>query len=71
MIRRGSVYVRAQDPEGKWGSHDVLDLTEESFRAFICGQLIKHGLLHYIAVDKGQVIALQSRVAEYDDAYDE
>lgn len=65
MISRGSVYVRAQDPKGKWGSHDVLDLTEESFRAFICAQLIKHGFLHYIK-GKQPVIALHSTAYAHD-----
>lgn len=45
MIKRGQVFVRAQDETGRWGSADVLDLDEESFRAFVAGTLFRSGLL--------------------------
>lgn len=34
-MKRGQVFVRAKDPEGKWGNADVLDLDETSWRAWI------------------------------------
>ena len=34
-MKRGQVFVRGRDPNGKWGAIDVLDLDEPSFRAFV------------------------------------
>lgn len=33
------VYVRARDETGKWGSAEITDLSEDSFRRFI-GQIL-------------------------------
>ena len=45
MIKRGQVFVRAKSPGGRWHSADVLDLTQESFNAFVVGTLFKQGLV--------------------------
>lgn len=34
-MKRNQVFVRAKWPEGGWGSVDVFDLDDESFRAFV------------------------------------
>lgn len=34
-MKAGQVFVRAKDPAGRWGSADVLDLDERSFRAWV------------------------------------
>lgn len=52
-MKRGTVFVRAKSPSGKFGSHDVLDLTEESFRAFVVDTFIRLGAL--AVVDSGAV----------------
>lgn len=40
-MKRGQVFVRAQDETGRFGSADVLDLDGESFRAFVLGVLFR------------------------------
>lgn len=45
MIKRGQIFVRARDETGKWGSADVLDLNEESFRTFILRVLFDSGMI--------------------------
>ncbi len=47
-MKRGQVFVRAMDETGRWGSFDVLDLDEESFRVFV---------LHVFRM-QGQVVGL-------------
>ena len=47
-MKRDQVFVRAQDPTGKWGSADVLDLTDESFRAFLVEMLRRAGIVVYL-----------------------
>lgn len=44
-MKRGQVFVRARDVNGKWYSADVLDLDDASFRAFVVGQLHRAGLV--------------------------
>lgn len=44
-MKRGQVFVRAQDPNGKWGNADVLDLDDDSFKAFVVSQLIQAGFV--------------------------
>jgi hypothetical protein len=44
-MKRGQVFARAQDETGRWGSADIFDLDEESFRAFIVGVLFRSGLV--------------------------
>ncbi len=38
-MKKGQVFVRAKSPSGKWGSHDVLDLDQPSFNAFVIGMM--------------------------------
>jgi len=47
-MKRGQVFVRALDPEGKWGNADVLDLTDESFRVFVVGRLMAFHQVSYV-----------------------
>lgn len=39
-MKRGQVFVRALGTNEIWGPHDVMDLTEESFRAWVVDKLI-------------------------------
>ena len=49
MIERGQAFVRAQDLNGKWGSADILDLDEESFRRFVLTILSNIGTISVVA----------------------
>ena len=42
-MNRGQVLVRALKTNGKWGNVDVLDLDDESFRAWIVDKLLEQG----------------------------
>ena len=44
-MKRGQVFVRAKNKEGKWDSVDVLDLDEVSFRAFVIDKMVQIGIL--------------------------
>lgn len=39
-MKRNQVFVRAQLSDGRWVSADVLDLTQDSFNAFVIGSLV-------------------------------
>lgn len=39
FIGRGRLFFRAQYDDGRWGSVDVHDLDDESFRAVVLGPL--------------------------------
>lgn len=41
MVKRNQTFVRAKSPLGKWGNHDVLNLDETSFRAFVLDRMMK------------------------------
>ena len=62
MIKRNQVFVRAKSPSGRWHSADVLDLTQESFQAFVIGTLFRHELLVGLRDDfvEGDSVELQS-----------
>lgn len=40
-MKRGQVFVRATDETGRWGTVDVLDLDEDSFRAFVVETFVR------------------------------
>lgn len=61
MIKRGQIFVRAKDSLGKWGSADVLDLTEESFRAFVLGIFARHGMITSFIDDDNVEIELKTK----------
>jgi hypothetical protein len=44
-MRKGQIYVRAKLPDGNWGACDILELTDESFRAFVVDHLLSAGLI--------------------------
>ena len=44
-MKRNQIFVRAKSPSGKWGSHDVLDLDDKSFKAFVLDMLFRAGLV--------------------------
>ena len=50
MIERGQAFVRAQDQNGKWGSADILDLDEESFRRFVLTILSNLGTISIVTL---------------------
>lgn len=66
MIKRGQVFVRAKSPSGIWGNHDILDLTDETFKAYIVDTLLRGGHLLGIKPDliPGKEIELESKIEE-------
>jgi hypothetical protein len=44
-MMRGQVFVRGRTKDDRWGNIDVLDLDDESFRAFVVEMLIRAGLV--------------------------
>jgi hypothetical protein len=44
-MKRGQVFVRAQDPDGRWHTADVLDLDQPSFNAWVTDVLFRAGLI--------------------------
>ena len=42
-MKKGQVFVRAKDKNGRWYSADVLDLDQRSFNAFVVDQLFRGG----------------------------
>lgn len=65
-MKRGQVFVRAKSPSGKWGTHDALDLEQESFNAFILEMLVRNELVCSIKEDavEGKKWEYQSTVEE-------
>ena len=63
MIKRGQVLVRAIDGFGKWGNCDVMDLDEDSFKAFVIDVFFRHNLLVGLKVEycDGEEIVLTSK----------
>lgn len=62
-MKRGQVFVRAQDENGKWQSIDVLDLDDESFRVFVVNMLMRGMLVTSITDENvdGEQITLRAR----------
>jgi hypothetical protein len=44
-VKRGQIFVRAKNADGRVESADVLDLDEESFRVFVLDVLMRNGLV--------------------------
>ena len=65
-MKKDQVFVRAKSPAGKWGNHDVLDLDEQSFRAFVIEMFKRHGMVVHIKDEalEGEDIVYQSTVEE-------
>jgi hypothetical protein len=64
-MRRQQVLVRAIKTDGKWGSVDVLDLDEESFRAFVLDKLYSAGLVARMSDEHtGDIVFLREREDE-------
>ena len=38
-MQRGRIFIRAKDSTGRWGSADIFDLDEDSFRAVLLDRL--------------------------------
>lgn len=64
-MRRRQVLVQAIKADGTWGAVDVLDLDEESFRAFVLQRLHIAGLVVQMS-DKhaGEIVFLKERKDE-------
>lgn len=61
-MRRNQVFVRAISKEGKWDAVDVLDLDEDSFRAFVVSRLMVAGLVvSVLDEDAGEKIILHEK----------
>lgn len=71
-MKRNQVFVRAKSPSGKWGAHDVLDLEQESFNAFVAGKLYEAGIVvgYRPETIKGKEIEYKSKVEEREDYED-
>ena len=64
-MRRRQVLVQAIKADGTWGAVDVLDLDEESFRAFVLQRLRIAGLLVRIPdAHSGDIVFLKERKDE-------
>lgn len=48
-MKRGQVFVRAETPSGRWVAADALNLTQESFNAFVLDILYRAGAVIGIA----------------------
>ena len=63
MIKRSQIFVRAKNKAGKWVNADVLDLDDESFRAFVMWRLMEADLVcslkDYIVL--GEPLVLRTR----------
>lgn len=44
-MKKGQVFVRAKNKDGRWDNIDVLDLDQPSFNAFVTEQLFRAGLV--------------------------
>ena len=61
------VYVRAKPPEGKVVTCHVNDLTEESFRDFVCQVLVEnHMMVGVMTGDKPEYFTRQGYTEEAD-----
>ena len=62
-MKRQQVFVRAQDETGKWFSCDVLDLDDDSFRAFVADMLFRAGIVHGVRDEavEGERITYRAR----------
>lgn len=62
-MKRKQVFVRAKDSAGRIGNADVLDLDEDSFRAFTMDILFRAGAVVGIKPDfvKGEEIRYQMK----------
>lgn len=62
-MKRRQVFVRALDSNGKMGAADVMDLDEDSFKAFILDVLQRHDLVVGIIESQlpGERIALRTK----------
>ena len=63
-MKRGQVFVRAKNKKGKWDSHDVLDLDDESFKIFIIDILFRNQLVAGIQDDFVDGERLDLRIKE-------
>lgn len=63
-MKRGQVFVRAKSPSGKWGTHDVLDLDNSSYKAFLVDRLMQAGLVTSLKNVPDEEIEYHSLVEE-------
>ena len=64
-MRRQQVFVRAIKANGKWGSVDVFDLDDESFRAFVVKRLWASGQIVILRDDvAGEVVILKEKKSD-------
>jgi hypothetical protein len=61
-MKRGQVFVRAKDINGRWYSADALDLDQPSFNAFVLDMLMRAGHVTWLTEDRGNSIEYQSTV---------
>lgn len=60
-MKRGQVWIRASNAEGtKWGTVDVLDLDDDSFRVWVVDKLALMGRVIALRVD-GEDIPLRAK----------
>jgi hypothetical protein len=66
-MKRGQIFVRAKDKNGRWYSADALDLDQQSFNAFVLEMLRRHGAVTWLTKDDGEEIEYQSTVEKPED----
>ncbi len=58
-MKRGEVFVRAQDPNGRWGTSDVLDLDLTSRCLFILDRMVACKVVVAMREPEGDSIPLR------------
>jgi hypothetical protein len=61
MIKRGQVFIRGKNKDGRWDHIDVLDLDEISFRAWVVGCLMAAGVVCGLREVEGEDIIPQEK----------
>ena len=61
MINRDQCFVRALDENNKWGTVDVLDLDDESFRRFVVSKLAEIGAVTIIVNEEKEIEPLRKK----------
>lgn len=64
MPKRNQFFVRATTPTGKVVSADIMDLDEESFRAFVVDVMYKYAMIVGIRPDLVEGEQIQYRTKE-------
>lgn len=56
-----TVYVRAQDETGKFGSANAMDLDDESFRRFVLDRMANSGVVIATPTEEGERVPYRTK----------